>query len=131
MKYFTRDEAETLIPELERIFEAVAELAAQAEMKAVSLRARREADDPDEAAAAIERAQLQFLTQGINDWMQKITALGALPKGVAPALVDFPSRLDGGEVYLCWKLGEKKLAFYHTADEGFSNRKPLPKRRAS
>jgi hypothetical protein len=131
MKHFTPEEAEALIPELERIFEAVAELTAQAEVKAASVRRRRDEGDADPAASAIERSQLQFLAQGINDWMQKIVELGALPKGVEPALVDFPGRVNGAEVYLCWKLGEKKLGFYHTADEGFSSRKPLPKRRPS
>jgi hypothetical protein len=131
MKYFTREEAEALIPELERIFEAVAELSAQAEVKAISVRRRRDEGDADPAASAIERSQLQFLAQGINDWMQKIVELGALPKGVEPALVDFPGRIDGSDVYLCWRLGEKTLTFYHGMDEGFSNRRPIPKRRAS
>lgn len=129
MKYFTHAEAEALIPDLEKIFDAVAELAAQAEVKADSLRRRRDGGDEDAATDAIERSQLQFLTQAINGWMQKIVDLGALPKGVQPALVDFPSRLDGREVYLCWRLGEKALGYYHSVDEGFSNRKLIPKRR--
>ena len=128
MKYFTAEEADTLIPELEKIFEAVAELSAQAELKAAGLRRRQEKGIEDHAASAIERSQLQFLAQGINDWMQKIVELGALPKGVEPALVDFPSRIDGREAYLCWKLGEKKVSHYHPVDEGFSTRKPLPRR---
>lgn len=128
MKFFTIEEAEAVIPSLEGIFEAVAELTAQAQVKAASLRARME-EDTDPAAAAIERSQLQFLAASINEWMQKIVDLGALPKGVDPALVDFPSHLEGREVYLCWKLGDKKLTHYHGTDEGFSNRKPLPKRR--
>lgn len=130
MKYFTPEEADALIPELEKIFEAVASLAAQAELKAESLRRRQTGGDGDEAAAAIERSQLQFLASGINDWMQKIVELGALPKGVEPALVDFPARIDGREAYLCWKLGEKRVTHYHPVDEGYSTRKPLPKRRA-
>ena len=129
MKYFTNDEADALIPELEKIFEAIAELTAAAELKAAGLRRRMDKGDADQAAAAIERSQLQFLAQGINEWMQKIIELGALPKGVSPALVDFPSRIDGREAYLCWKLGEKKISHYHPVDEGFSTRKPLPKRR--
>ena len=129
MKYFTPEEADALIPELEKIFEAVAELAAQAELKAANLHKRRERGDEDQTSAVIERSQLQFLAQGINDWMQKIVELGALPKGVSPALVDFPSRVDGREAYLCWKLGEKRVPHYHPVDEGFSTRKPLPKRR--
>ncbi len=129
MKYFTTEEADALIPELEKIFEAVADLAARAEVKAAGLRKRQATPDYDQAAAAIERSQLQFLAQGINEWMQKIVELGALPKGVSPALVDFPSRVDGHEAYLCWKLGEKRVSHYHPVDEGFSTRKPLPKRR--
>lgn len=130
MKYFTPEEADALIPELEKIFEAVAGLTAQAELKSASLRRRHESGDADEAGTAIERSQLQFLASGINDWMQKIVALGALPKGVEPALVDFPARVDGREAYLCWKLGEKRVSHYHPVNEGFSTRKPLPKRRA-
>lgn len=129
MKHFTAAEADALIPELEKIFEAVAELTAKAELKAASLRRRQQGGNEDEAGAAIERSQLQFLASGINAWMQKIVELGALPKGVDPALVDFPSRVDGREAYLCWKLGEKRVSHYHAVDEGFSTRKPLPKRR--
>lgn len=130
MKYFTPAEADVLIPEIEKIFEAVAGLAAKAEAKAASLRKRQMTGDEDHAGEAIERSQLHFLAQGINEWMQKIVELGALPKGVSPALVDFPSRVDGREAYLCWTLGEKRVSYYHPADEGFSTRKPLPKRRA-
>lgn len=128
MKFFTVEEAEAVIPSLEGIFEAVAELTAQAEVKTASLR-RLQEDDSDPAAAAIERSQLQFLAAGINEWMQKIVDLGAVPKGVQPALVDFPSHLEGREVYLCWKLGDKRLTHYHGMNEGFADRKPLPKRR--
>lgn len=129
MKHFTAEEADALIPELEKIFEAVAELTAAAELKAASLRKRQQVADEDPAATAIERSQLQFLASGINEWLKKIVELGALPKGVDPALVDFPSRVDGREAYLCWKLGEKRVTHYHPVDEGFSTRKPLPKRR--
>jgi hypothetical protein len=130
MKYFTAEEADALIPELEKIFDAVAELTAKAELKAAGLRKRQQAEDQDPAGAAIERSQLQFLAQGINEWIQKIVELGALPKGTDPALVDFPCRVEGREAYLCWKLGEKRVTHYHPVDEGFSTRKPLPKRRA-
>ncbi|MEQ1919522.1 MAG: DUF2203 domain-containing protein, partial [Elusimicrobiota bacterium] len=110
--------------------ETIADLSARAEVKARSLRKRETSANDDPAASAIERSQLQFLAQGINDWMQKIVELGALPKGISPALVDFPARVDGDEAYLCWKLGEKRVSFYHPVNEGFSTRKPLPKRRS-
>ncbi len=129
MKYFSVEEADALIPELEKIFEAVAELTAQAELKASGLRKRQENGPADPAADAIDRSQLQFLAQGINEWMQKIVDLGALPKGVQPALVDFPARVEGREAYLCWRLGEKKVSHWHPVEEGFASRKPLPRKR--
>lgn len=131
MKLFTAAEAEELIPELERIFGAVAEIAAQAETKAAALRRRTQRGESDPASSAIERSQLQFLAQGADEWLKQIAALGAVVKGVSPALVDFPHQLNGREVYLCWRLGEKTITYYHGTDEGFSARRPLPKRRPS
>jgi hypothetical protein len=55
----------------------------------------------------------------------------AQPKGLDPALVDFPHRLAGADVVLCWKLGEKKITYYHGNEEGFAGRKALPKNQRS
>ena len=71
------------------------------------------------------------MAQGLNDKLQSIVELGALPKGVEPALVDFPAVVEGREGYLCWRLGEKRITHWHGIDEGFSGRKPLPKRKPS
>jgi hypothetical protein len=131
VRRFSLEEAEALIPELEAIFEGIAELAARAELKARSLRELEDADRPDQAAIAIERSQLQLMAQGLNDRLQSIVELGALPKGVEPALVDFPSVIEGREAYLCWRLGEKRITHWHGTDEGFSGRRPLPKRKPS
>lgn len=128
MKYFTPAEADALIPELETIFAAIAGLAARAEEKAAALRERRAAGADEDAASTIERSQLQFLASLINEKLQRVVELGALPKGASPALVDFPSRVEGQDAYLCWKLGEKRVAFYHPMNEGFATRRPLPKR---
>jgi len=130
VKHFSVEEAEALIPRIENIFEAIAELVAQAEVKADALRRRRD-DGGDPAGEAIERGQLQFLAQSVDAQLRRIVELGGVPKGVDPALVDFPHRLDGREVYLCWRLGEKRVTHYHGVDEGFGGRRPLPKKRAA
>ena len=36
--------------------------------------------------------------------------------------------MNNEEVYLCWKLGEDRIRFYHRQDEGFAGRKPLDPR---
>jgi hypothetical protein len=40
-------------------------------------------------------------------------------------LVDFPAERDGERVFLCWRLGEKRVGWYHSERSGFSSRKPL------
>jgi hypothetical protein len=125
MKYFSVEEAEAIIPELEKIFEIVAELAAKAQAKAQAIDKLERARKSDPSQLAIEQSQLQFLTQAANEQLQTIVDLGAVPKGLEPALVDFPARVDGREAYLCWKLGEKSITHYHGVEEGFGGRKPL------
>ena len=39
--------------------------------------------------------------------------------------MDFPALREGREVYLCWRLGEEEVAFWHELDAGFSGRQPL------
>jgi hypothetical protein len=40
-------------------------------------------------------------------------------------LVDFPSVIDGSEVYLCWELDEDDVAYWHDMDAGYGGREPL------
>lgn len=51
---------------------------------------------------------------------------GIVVKSIPEGLVDFPSiRPNGEEVYLCWKLGEDDIIYWHTLDGGFSGRRPM------
>lgn len=40
-------------------------------------------------------------------------------------LLDFPSRREGREVFLCWRLGEDRVGHWHGPESGFGGRKPL------
>ncbi|MCW2886615.1 MAG: hypothetical protein QOE54_716 [Streptosporangiaceae bacterium] len=46
-------------------------------------------------------------------------------KGLAPLLIDFPARIDGRSVRLCWLEGDRELAWYHLSELGFIGRRPL------
>jgi hypothetical protein len=52
--------------------------------------------------------------------------LGLLVKDLDEGLVDFPTLWGDEEVLLCWRLGEREVAFWHTVEDGFAGRKPLP-----
>jgi hypothetical protein len=66
-------------------------------------------------------AAAEHLVEIVN----RIQDSGVLVKDLDVGLVDFPSLVDGEEIYLCWKLGEDHIAFWHGIDEGFAGRKPL------
>jgi len=40
-------------------------------------------------------------------------------------LVDFPAERNGRPIFLCWRLGEGGIGYWHDEDAGFTGRKPL------
>jgi len=66
----------------------------------------------------------QFLE--LSDIVARLHREGILVKGLDEGLVDFPHlRPTGEEVYLCWKVGEPRIAYWHPLDTGFAGRRPL------
>lgn len=61
----------------------------------------------------------------LHSCIKKIHDLGCLVKGVEDGLIDFPHMKNGRQVYLCWKLGEDDIAFWHEVDSGYDGRIPL------
>jgi hypothetical protein len=74
-----------------------------------------------------KRTELEFIIEIIQEGMNQIDELGGQLKDLDTGLVDFPTIIDGEEVLLCWKYGEKSIRFYHGLTDGFAGRKPLKK----
>src|SRR5713226_560282 len=71
------------------------------------------------------RMEHQQLASTLKSALSRILETGCIIKDLDVGLLDFPSVVANEEVYLCWKLGEDRIRFYHRQDEGFSGRKPL------
>jgi hypothetical protein len=41
-------------------------------------------------------------------------------------LVDFYGKLDGREIFWCWKTGEERIEFWHDLESGYTGRQPIP-----
>jgi hypothetical protein len=50
---------------------------------------------------------------------------GILLRDPDTGLIDFPAERDGEQVFLCWRLGEGDVEYYHGVHSGFGGRKPL------
>ncbi len=79
----------------------------------------------DEGALAEKRRHAESLVEQINERLARINEWGIELKGIDEGLVDFPSRRDDRIVYLCWRLGEDRIAWWHEIDTGFGGRQPL------
>ena len=74
------------------------------------------------------RAEHQQLAGALKAALNRILETGCLIKDLEVGLLDFPALINNEEVYLCWRLGEDRIRFYHRQDEGFAGRKPLDPR---
>ena len=56
----------------------------------------------------------------------EIESTGCVLRDLDTGLVDFPFRARGGAtVFLCWRVGEPAIGFWHGPDEGFAGRQPI------
>jgi hypothetical protein len=139
-KFFDLDAANAALPELRTILETLRDERAQL----IELRdefARQAAletaapgpgptEEPDDASAGSEeRRRLRLRMQGVIDQMQagvaRIDELGITLREIDTGLVDFPALVSGRQVWLCWRLGEGPIEWWHELSEGFGGRRAL------
>ena len=77
-----------------------------------------------EELAQVE-SELEKDGQRLQEYVEELRELGVEPKNGPEGLVDFPCEMDGRVVWLCWKLGEPEVLFWHELEAGFAGRQPL------
>lgn len=130
-KRFTLIEAERLLPEIEAIIREAVSLKTQYQEAEQALHsfAQRVAMQGgvvvDREAVLQNRAQRDRYGESLKEAVERIQEYGCVIKDLDVGLVDFPTLFRGQEVYLCWKMGETGIGFWHGVDEGFAGRKPI------
>lgn len=61
----------------------------------------------------------------LEETLSRIQEIGCVVKDLDAGLVDFPALRDGREIFLCWKMGERRIEYWHGLDEGYAGRKPI------
>jgi hypothetical protein len=77
---------------------------------------------------ARRKAERERTVQRVKDAVAEINATGVQVKDLDIGLLDFPCRVNGETILLCWKLGEKGITHWHSTEEGFAGRKPIDDR---
>jgi hypothetical protein len=125
-KLFSPAQANAALPLVRQIAGDIAEHHARlADLTRAYEKKRREPDasqlELNETRGAIAAARSEH-----DACAAELSELGVEMKDAATGLVDFPGELDGEPVLFCWRLGEDRVEFFHTAAEGFGGRRPIP-----
>ena len=124
-KYFTIQEAEILLPQIEIILSRTIKLNKALELlESIEIEVY---DDNYDDLGRINKANKQFhkLSYEFYDNIEKLESMGCLVKDLELGIVDFYCRFENRDIFLCWKLGEKGIRFWHEADAGYIGRNPI------
>lgn len=130
-RYFTRNSAEALLPEIDAALRTALRLRAEnrqagEELNQATQRIHMMGGTRVRPAAILSlRAKRDTAAAGCQEAVEQVQALGCLIKDLDIGLVDFPTLFHGQEVYLCWKLGEPAIEHWHGVEEGFAGRKAI------
>ncbi len=135
-RFYSIDDANTALPEVERI------LLDLRDQRAELIRLRDtvlQTTGPDQAGPversdepafpADEQRRLRLQMQGLIDQMQagvtRLVERDVTLREIEAGLIDFPALVNGRQVWLCWRLGEQDIAWWHELGDGFSGRSRL------
>ncbi len=79
----------------------------------------------DRAQLEREQEQMTEIVRRMERSVARIDAWGITLRDIGSGLVDFPALANGRPIWLCWKLGEDDVAWWHELDAGIAGRKPL------
>jgi hypothetical protein len=124
---FTVEQANRTLPLVSRIVEDIVNGYARWQDEVCEFEvatALSRADQPDPRAEGLQRAA-QETAREIDGYVAELQALGVQFKGFDLGLVDFPGEIEGRPVFLCWRLGEPAVQYWHEVDAGYAGRQPL------
>lgn len=133
-RQFTVEQANELIPELRKALGELNRLQHQARHKYEEMRDIREVGYRSDGNLIMlsdyqeTKREFDRIVAEANQILTAINERGCRVTDVETGLIDFPSKVDGAPVYLCWQKDEPEVGYYHGLEEGFAGRRPLPQR---
>jgi len=128
-KYFTLAEANRTLPLVKRIVSDIVALHPQwrdlvSKYELVAAQAKPEwGESPDQVAL---RTQINDVAREIDQYLAELEQIGCVFKGFEQGLIDFYGKLDGRDIFWCWKQGEDRIEHWHELEAGYAGRQPVP-----
>jgi hypothetical protein len=122
--FYTPDQANELLPEIKRRFNKIID------KRNEIIQIQNELNNIIDGYQSFKKffdkkKELNKTISSLYKEVEEVEDFGILIKSLDEGLVDFPSKRFNEEVWLCWKIEEEKIRFWHGKNEGFIGRKPL------
>ena len=116
-KFFTPEMANQTLPLVKRIVDDI--LRAGRQIRSLSMEIEKPEDSPE----------INGLMDQLDELFDELEAIGCSYRdwNFTEGLVDFPAKVNGREVLLCWRSDEAKVRYYHEVNAGFAGRRSIPK----
>ncbi len=122
-RYFTLTEARRALVLVARIAGDIQRIELQ-RRKLVHQTASSHEQPTAEQAGQIE-SQFDTMTGQLGRLLEEMSAVGVDLKDPTRGLLDFPSRFNGRDIFLCWQIGEPTINFWHDISAGFAGRRSV------
>jgi hypothetical protein len=126
-RYYGIDEANERLTEVRPLLERLRDdRAAVAEAQRELVRARQANGSAEHAEDLAEReAAIRELVRRMQASVNQLDEWGMALRDIGSGLIDFPALASGRPIWLCWRLGEDDIGWWHEHDTGFDSRQPL------
>jgi hypothetical protein len=129
-RYYTIDEANAALPLVKAIVKDIVDLGRDLEERHERLARLSSSqgggyDDAHREELEPMQAEFERGQERMQELVEELSGLGVELKDYRIGLVDFRAWMQNREVYLCWKLGEEEVAYWHELEAGYKGRQRL------
>jgi len=122
-KHFSVDEANELLPYVASVFEKIHSIREELTERKDELEKLHESAPGNGGGG--KTVDFVIKSEAVGRLLADLEEKGILVKDIDIGLIDFPHMREEREVFLCWKLGEKSIAFWHDINTGYQGRQAL------
>ena len=120
-RLYTVEEANAMLPELRERLARIRD-ARQVMLRHAEVLRDRVVED---GGGAYPGPEYMTATESLRREIERLAAEDIVLRDPETGLVDFPGERGGERIWLCWLIGEERVAHWHPLDMGFAGRRPL------
>ncbi|MBF8289094.1 MAG: hypothetical protein HW391_62 [Chloroflexi bacterium] len=129
-RFYSIDEANAALPDVEHILVSLRDQREEL-IRLRDLVAEAQSGSPATARGTTTadtrtlRLRMQFLIDQMQAGVGGLVERDITLREIETGLIDFPAMANGRQIWLCWRLGEDDVDWWHELGDGFSGRAHL------